>query len=278
MSENSKDELGDRMKEYETAEAGRRLLGKLPVLARIDGKCFSSFTRGLRRPYDTRLSCLMIETTRALVKDSGAIAGYTQSDEISLLFYSEDPKSQIFLDRRIQKMASILASMATGAFNAMLPQRIPERVGRTALFDCRVWAVPTKEEAANTFLWRELDATKNSISMAARTVYSHKQLFGKSGSEMQEMLFQKGINWDDYPAFFKRGTFILRREVERRFSTEEMEKLPPLHEARRNPSLVVRRSDVVEADMMPFRRVANRVGVLFDNEAPLPIVEKFDAR
>ena len=162
------DDLGDRMKEYELAEAGRRLMARLPICVRIDGKRFSRFTEGLKRPYDERLSRLMVATTQHLVEESAALAGYTQSDEISLLYYDEDPKTQLFLDRRIQKLTSILSSMATGYFNAHLGSHIPEKAGSVALFDCRVWSVPTLDEAANTFLWRELDATKNSVSMAAR--------------------------------------------------------------------------------------------------------------
>jgi tRNA(His) 5'-end guanylyltransferase len=90
------------MKEYESAEAGRRLLPLLPVCARIDGNGFSRFTQHLARPFDARLSRLMVDTTRALVEETQALAGYTQSDEISLLWYSADPKTLVFLDRRVQ--------------------------------------------------------------------------------------------------------------------------------------------------------------------------------
>jgi tRNA(His) guanylyltransferase len=262
------DDLGDRMKEYERAEAGRRLMARLPICVRIDGKRFSRFTEGLRRPYDERLSQLMVATTRYLVEESAALAGYTQSDEISLLYYDEDPKSQLFLDRRIQKLTSILASMTTGYFNAHLAEKLPEKAGELALFDSRVWSVPSKDEAANTFLWRELDATKNSISMAARAFYSHGELHNRNSSQLQELLFQKGVNWNDYPSFFKRGTFLLRRTIERRFTADELAALPPRHAARTNPDLIVTRSEVRAVDMPPFGRLTNRVGVLFDGEEP----------
>lgn len=263
------DELGDRMKEYERAEAGRRLMARLPICVRIDGKRFSRFTEGLPRPYDERLSRLMVATTQHLVAESAALAGYTQSDEISLLYYEDDPKRQVFLDRRIQKLTSILASMATGYFNAHLASHLPEKAGSVALFDCRVWSVPSCDEAANAFLWRELDATKNSVSMAARAYYPHAELHDRTSSEMQELLFQKGVNWNDYPAFFKRGTFVLRRSVSRRFTAAELESLPPLHAARKNPELLVTRSEVGPVELPPFGRLVNRVGVLFAGEAPL---------
>jgi len=262
------DELGDRMKSYESTEAGRRLLPLLPVCARLDGKRFSKFTEGLRRPYDERLSRLMVATTQQLVEETSALAGYTHSDEISLLWYAADDRRQVFLDRRIQKLTSILASMTTAFFNQHLSEAIPERAGTLALFDCRVWAVPTREEAANAFLWRELDATKNSVSMAARHYYSHEELLGRSSSEMQELLFQKGVNWNDYPAFFKRGTFVLRRTEYRKFEAADLASLPEKHAARRNPELTIERTVVGAVELPPFGRVANRVGVLFEGEAP----------
>lgn len=256
--------LGDRMKGYEKAEAGRRFMPLLPVCARIDGKGFSKWTRGLARPYDARLSDLMVATTIYLVEQTQAVIGYTQSDEISLVFHSDDPKRSIFFDGRIQKMTSVLAAMTTAAFNAEARARIPERADRPALFDCRCWAVPTREEAANTLLWRERDATKNSLSMAARAHYPHKAMMHKRGPELHEMLHAKGVNWNDFPPFFKRGVFVQRRMEQRRFTAAELDALPPRHAARDNPDLVFERSVVAPRDMPPFGKVTNRVAVIFD--------------
>jgi tRNA(His) 5'-end guanylyltransferase len=262
-------EFGDRMKLYEQQEAGRRLLPLLPVCARIDGKGFRIFTRGLERPYDSRMSELMSHTMTYLTQETQACIGYTQSDEISLVWYSADVKNQIFFDRRVQKMVSVLASMTTAFFNANVPNFLPEKKERLAMFDCRVWQVPTLEEAANTILWREYDATKNSISMAARHYYSHKALHKKTGNEMQEMLFEKGVNWNDYPPFFKRGLFVQKRKVVRAFTGEELNALPEKHEARRTPDLQVERTEYQRIDMPPFGSVTNRVGVIFDGEEPI---------
>lgn len=261
--------LGDRMKLYERTEAGRRFLPLLPICARIDGKRFSRFTHGLARPYDARLSTLMVDVTRFLVEETQARVGYTQSDEISLLYHSDSLATQVFLDGRVQKMTSILASMATARFNALLAGRLPEKAGQMALFDCRVWNVPNREEAVNTILWREQDATKNSIGMAARCYYSHEALHGKNGSEMQEMLFQKGVNWNDYPGFFKRGSYVQRRVVRRPFAAEELAALPPQHEARRNPDLVIERTEVRALELPPLARIRNRVEVLFEGAEPV---------
>jgi tRNA(His) 5'-end guanylyltransferase len=264
----SKDNFGDRMKLYESATAGQRLMPLLPAMIRIDGKGFSKFTKGLRRPYDQRLSDIMVETTKALVAETNALIGYTQSDEISLVLFSDNQKSQIYFDGRIQKMVGDLAAVASLTFNDLIRERIPEKAHLRPRFDCRVWNVPTKMEAVNTLLWREQDATKNSISMAARSVYSHNEVNNKNGGEKQDMLMEKGINWNDYPAFFKRGTFVRRETEVRAFTAEELDLLPPKHAARQNPDLEIERQVIREVDMPPFGKVTNRVGVIFDGEQP----------
>lgn len=258
------DGLAERMKAYEQAEAGRRLLSGVPVMARLDGKRFSRFTTGLERPYDARLGRLMVETTRHLVEASSALAGYTQSDEITLLFHADDVNTQTFLDRRVLKLTSILTSMATAYFNAHLATEIPERAGAMALFDCRVWAVPNPTEAACVFLWRELDAGRNSLSTAVRCYYPHEEVVEKGSAELHELLFAKGVNWNDYPAAFKRGTYVLRRTVVRAFSVEELALLPPLHNAHADPELRVTRTELRAIELPPLSRVTNRVAVLFE--------------
>ncbi len=256
------DDLGDRIKTYEAVETGRNFFPMLPVCARLDGKCFSNFTAGLQKPYDSTLTSAMINVTKKLVEETNACVGYTQSDEISLVLYSGDYKSQIWFNGRVTKMTSVLASMCTVFFNECF------KSNKYAFFDCRVFQVPTLEEAANTILWREMDCTKNAISCAAQQYFSHKELQNKNGKEMQEMLFQKGINFNDYPSFYKRGTFIQRKKTLRKFTVEELDKLPLKHEARSNPDLMIERSDVYEVEMPKFSSVTNRVGVIFNGEEP----------
>jgi tRNA(His) guanylyltransferase len=260
--------FGDRMKGYEAAEAARRFMPLLPICVRLDGKRFSKWTQGLARPYDERLSRLMVAVTVDLVTQTSAAIGYTQSDEISLVLYSEDPTKRVYHDGRVQKINSVLAASATARYNRLARELLPERAEQPAIFDCRCWAVPTLEEAVNTLLWRELDATKNSVSMAARHYYPHETLHGLDGRAMQELLHQEGVNWNDYPAFFKRGTFVRRRAVTRAFSAEELEALPERHAARSDPDLVVTRHLVEPMEMPPFSKVTNRVGVVFRGEAP----------
>src|SRR5581483_3371034 len=226
------------------------------ICARLDGKGFSKFTKGLKRPFDVGMVRAMVLTTMYLVEETNARVGYTQSDEISLVFYSDVYDSQVFFNGKIQKMTSVLASMATAKFNSLLEAHLPSKVGLLPVFDCRVWNVPNEVEAANTILWREKDATKNSISMAAQALYSHKELDGKSSSEKQEMLHQKGINWNDYPDYFKRGTFIQRRRYMVALTEEERLRIPEAHRPAAGEK--VERSRVIEVSMPPFSRVINR--------------------
>lgn len=263
------DDLGDRMKMYEHIEAGRRLMPLLPVMARIDGRAFHSFTKGMDRPYDAAFSKAMINTTKFLVQETNACIGYTQSDEISLAWHSEDIKTQIWFDGRIQKMTSQLAAQATLAFNIEVQELLePVYSEKLPTFDARVWNVPNRTEGANVFLWREWDATKNSLSMAAAAYYSHNQLDGKHSGDKHEMLREKGINWNNYPAHFKRGTFVQRKLIKRRYSPSELEVLPEKHAARANPFLEIERSQIAEIVMPPFTSVLNREQVIFEGAEP----------
>lgn len=219
--------LGDYMKSFEKAEEKRAEKGK-PLLARLDGKAFHTFTRGLKRPYDQRLSDLMVDTTRILVEETGALLGYTQSDEISLCWYlPENSCSQYLFDGRYQKMISILSSIATGHFRDGLAKGlIEEKRGAKPMFDCRLWQVPTIHDAFLVFQWRELDAIKNSISMAAQSHFSHKQLHKIGSEEKKRMLREIGRPWEDEPEFFRKGSYLKRLKVERELSEEELEMIP----------------------------------------------------
>lgn len=268
-----KDTMGDRMKAYESHTCGIRLIPRIPVIARLDGKGFSKFTKGLQRPYDERLSRLMVETTKYLVKETNANCGYTQSDEITLVWYSPSYESKIYFDGRLFKMLSDLAAMCSVYFNRKLGNFLPEKTHLMPRFDCRVFNTPTAEEAANIFLWRELDATKNSITMAAQHYYSHSELQGKNGSEKQEMLFKKGVNWNDYPFFFKRGTYVQRVRQITKFTTEELEKLPAKHAARKNPDLEIERWNISAIELPPLMTIFNKSDVILKGEKVITNLE-----
>ena len=104
-----KDNFGNRMKAYEGMETERVLMPYLPIYARLDGKCFSNFTRHMKRPYDELMTNIMVDVTKFLVEETNAVIGYTQSDEISLAWYYPDPESQPLFGGRIQKINSVLA-------------------------------------------------------------------------------------------------------------------------------------------------------------------------
>lgn len=262
-------QLGDRMKEYESVEAGRRFMPLLPVMARVDGRAFHTFTRGMKKPFDTVLIHCMEMTAKFLAEETVACMSYTQSDEISLAWYSEAHESQIWFDGRIMKMVSQLGALATLKFNEEVLDHMPQLRDRRPTFDTRVWQVPTLCEGANVFVWREWDATKNSIQALAQSVFSPKELHGKNGKQQLDMLLSKGIIWDSYPDNIKRGAYFQRHKIERPFTMEEIDKLPPKHQARNNPNLTVVRSEVARLEMPPIDKVVNRVEVIFRGAEPV---------
>lgn len=260
--------FGDRMKLYEKQNL-KTLMPTLPVCCRVDGKCFHSFCKDLKKPYDERLVNLMRVVTQWIVEETNACIGYTQSDEISLIMYSDNLKSQIFFDGDAEKIDSIVAALVSVKFNSLLEEfDLGHKKGLLPVFDCRVWNVPSLLEATNYLIWRENDTTRNSVSSAARAHYSHKEVNKKKSAEMQEMLFQKGINWNDYPVFFKRGSYFQKRKVLKPFTKEELDRLPEKHEARKNPDLMVERSEVREIHLPIFSKLENRIGVVFNGEEP----------
>lgn len=170
MSNSDKTSLGDRMKSYEFPSTSRKAFKGQPLVVRLDGKSFHNFTKGLKRPYDERLSKLMVATTTALVDRFQAKVGYTQSDEISLVWNIEcDSSAEFPFDGRFQKMESLLASYATAFFNKKLAEFLPEKEDELPTFDARAFVVPNLMEAYHALLWRQQDATKNAISMAAQS-------------------------------------------------------------------------------------------------------------
>jgi tRNA(His) guanylyltransferase len=218
----NKDSLGDRMKTYESAFR-THLPIRIPVIMRIDGKAFHSYTKGCKRPFDKDLIEVMDDTAKALCKEvQGCQLAYVQSDEISLLLVNyEDIDSQSWFDNNLQKMVSITASVAsvtftTNSWKIWGLEQDEEVFGAThhiikpAFFDSRAWVLP-KEEVTNYFLWRQQDCTRNSVQMVARSLYSHKECTDKNNSQLQEMIFQKGLNWDKFPTSQKRGRVIVKQ-------------------------------------------------------------------
>lgn len=233
-----KDDLGLRMKTFYEQIPKTKLMRRCPVLIRIDGKAFHTFTRGFKRPFDEILIKTMQETTKYLCENiQGCVLGYTQSDEITLVLVDYNKlTSSAWFDYEVQKICSIAASMATMAFNLTFAKNVnrfqsdfrfieyptheEKRYLETlvlarnkgAMFDARCFNIP-KEEVTNCIYWRQLDASRNSIQMLGQANFSHKELQNKSCNEIQDMLMtQKGINWNDLPAYQKRGSCVVKEE------------------------------------------------------------------
>ena len=230
------DDLGKRMKEFYEQVPKTRLVRRMPVAIRIDGKAFHTFTRGFEKPFDDILIKSMQETTRYLCENiQGCVLGYTQSDEITLILVDyKTLDTSAWFDYEVQKMCSIAASMATMAFNRYFAKEVEKfeddfyeawniteaeeklltayktALNKGAMFDARCFNIP-KEEVTNLIYWRQLDATRNSIQMVGQANFSHKELHGKSCNMIQDMLHeQKGINWNDFPTHKKRGTCVIK--------------------------------------------------------------------
>jgi tRNA(His) guanylyltransferase len=265
MKTKSKDSIGDRMKGYEALETQRRSMKRLPICVRIDGRAFHTFTEGLRRPFDAGFADAMIETTMFLVRETNAKVGYTQSDEITLVFWDGSHKTEPLFGGKLFKLTSVLASLATAKFMSLLPEHIPSKVGELPSFDARIFQVPSLSEAANLVLWRWIDARKNSISMAAQACFPPSQLHGKAADERLAMLEAQGVSWSDYPDHLKWGTFIQRKAVERVLTAEELDRIPEKY----RPTGPIHKNDVVRLKLPALITVTNRVEVLFDGADPI---------
>ena len=243
------DELGTRMKTFYEQIPKTKLTRRTPVIIRIDGKAFHTFTRGFKKPFDEVLIQTMQETTKYLCENvQGCVLGYTQSDEVSLVLVDYQRfETSAWFDYEIQKMCSIAASMATMAFNKCFEKNINDWISKNApsfhevwhnpedeklyhvylnasnkgaMFDARVFNIP-KEEVTNCIYWRQLDASRNSIQMVGQANFSHKELQNKSCNDIQDMLvLQKNINWNDFPTYQKRGTCVVKSD-ERETITED---------------------------------------------------------
>lgn len=233
------DALGERMKKYEYVTR-THLMTRTPVIIRIDGKAFHTFTRGFKKPFDEILVKSMQETMKYLCENvQGCVLGYNQSDEITLVLVDyKELDTCAWFDYNIQKCASIAASMATMIFNKEFIRIANDYIENTlenwnisdeenkyintlknaikmgAMFDARVFNIP-KEEVCNNLLWRQNDATRNSIQMVGHANFSNKELHKKSCNDIQDMLMvEKVINWNDFPTHLKRGSCCIKQKLE----------------------------------------------------------------
>lgn len=227
MSNTDNTSLGDRMKEYEKESTKRYVNKEQHLVVRLDGSSFHKFTKGMKQPFDAEMSALMRETTRALVSRYSATVGYTQSDEITLIWNPRKEDREFEFGGRVQKLESEIAAWCSVYFNQIL--LLSEHADRHKLmpyFDARAFNVPSENEAFNCLLWRQLDCSKNSISMAAQSEFSPKELHQKHSGEKILMLHQNGIDYNQYPEFFRLGTFVVRRKTFTEMSIEQLNNIP----------------------------------------------------
>lgn len=204
------DTLGDRMKQIEST-TNYYLVSKTPVMLRLDGKSFSSLTKKMK-PYNQDFAeCMQATATYLCQNISGAKIAYTQSDEITLLILDwKEDNTQPWFGNRIQKIVSVSAALATAAFNKEYGKRFPDS-NQTPVFDARVWNIPA-EEVINAFIWRQNDATRNSLACLCQANFSAKQLMGKKAEEQHDLLHSIGINWNNCPVPQKRGVCIVKEK------------------------------------------------------------------
>lgn len=252
MSKVKKDSIGDRMKTYE-ATSKNYLLRRTPAIIRLDGRAFHTFTRGLDKPFDQDFIKLMQQTMLTLCENiQNCVLGYTQSDEITLVLIDYKKRdTSAWFDNQVEKMVSVSASIATLAFNKALSEMLRELEDDMeaaeysipqanfykqhelkwrkweskeykALFDSRVFNVP-QYEVINNLIWRQQDATRNSINAVAQSLYPHKELQGISKNDLQnKMLTEKDVNWNNYPTTCKRGCCAIKDQDGKWFIDEEI--------------------------------------------------------
>lgn len=237
------DDLGTRMKEFYEQVPKTKLIRRMPVAIRLDGRAFHTFTRGFQKPFDEILMKSMQETMKYLCENiQGCVFGYTQSDEITLILVDyKNLISTAWFDYDVQKVCSIAASMATMTFNKIFNDKVWEYIAfqkvslnpqsvelqeeqekynddlrrareKGAMFDCRCFNIP-KEEVTNLIYWRQLDAMRNSVQAVGQANFSHKELQGKSCADIKEMLKEKGVDWDSLPLECQRGSCCVKNVI-----------------------------------------------------------------
>ena len=232
---NVRDNLEDRMKDYEVRNQ-YFLQRHIPVAIRVDMKSGHSFTKGFKQPFDEIFVKSMQQTAKFMCENiQGTVLSFQQSDEITIILQDyKNLNTDAWFNYRTDKMCSISASMATMAFNKFFTKNVNyfemthehddtineycttlvNAAEKGAMFDARCFNI-SKEEVCNLIYWRQLDATRNSIQMVGQANFSHKELQNKSCNMIQEMLFaEKGINWNDYPTYLKRGSCCIKTTIQ----------------------------------------------------------------
>lgn len=277
-------ELGKRIKEnYEFQTTQRKLMHGLPVYCRIDQRAGHTFCRGLKKPWSLEYVETMQEVTKFLIEETHAQLGYVQSDEISLAWLDVDKAP---FDGKLHKLESVLASLATSKFVNYIYKKYSEIFSSeitddesikswTLLctkcqkiipsFDCRVFQLPNETELANVFIWRELDAVRNSVQMLAQANFPHKELQGKDTKALINLLEKNDIRWNELRTDLKQGAYFHRVLVKKELDDETWNKIP---ENKKPESRIVTRSEIQRYELPVMKNIENKAGVYFHGEIP----------
>lgn len=246
MSE--KDSLSVYVKKLEETTTAQKADPSNAIVVRCDGRGFSSWTKSLNGPFDPRLKDVMVYVTKKLAEEFSAKIAYTASDEITIVMFHYGDKAEHYAVGRFQKIVSHAASIATAHFNAIVPSLIPEKAGKIAMFDARAWECSI-EDTFSCLMARENSAIRNSVFMQARSVFSHKKIQGMGRQKLKMLLQENGHSWDDIPEWAKRGIFIKKFREDTSLTEEELEKLPPKHNARLTPNFKFWRTEYKEVEL-----------------------------
>lgn len=252
--------LGDFHKKLECLSETRLIPG-IPVIARLDGRAFHTLTRNAEKPYDKGFIDCMEETCKALIREFNTDIGYVQSDEISLVWSSLD-----IFDGRVQKLCSVMAGVAAVTFNNALCGCDLYYSVKTPVFDCRIWQVPSLSIAADNLMWREMDASKNSINMAAYSIFAARELENVPAKHRLEMLEAEGFHWNLLDSRLKRGSFFKKVTELKTLTEEEREKIPVQHRPDENQKF--ERSTIKRMDWWKLTSMLNTMEVLFLDAEP----------
>ena len=223
VNKTMKDELGDRIKSNYEDRYRYMLPRRTYTLLRLDGKSFHTYTKNLKKPFDNDLFEDIDKAIIAMLPEiQGAVFAYTQSDEISILLTDfATPNTDAWFDGNLQKMCSVSASIITAEFNMLRVLRSqgsyfhPNNLPTSAYFDARVFTIPDRIEVMNYLVWRNQDCARNSVSMVAQSLFSHKELHGKNTKDKHDMMHEKGVNWaTDYTDGQKNGRLIVKEEYD----------------------------------------------------------------
>lgn len=246
MTRDQFDALGDLHKSYEGRNKQFHMEG-LPIMVRIDGRSFSRLTKKCIRPFDSAFADAMADVAKAMINEFNALIAYHQSDEISFIL----PANNHIFGGNKDKINSIIAATASVVFNESVRKYAPNvNPSQIAVFDCRSFQYPDQMMYIDCLRWREADATRNSLSMACSVHFSESVLNGKGFSERHDLLHSIGINWNDYPSWFKMGSYF--RKVENLIEvTDDM--VANIHVNHRPPiGSFVSRNVIEEIDIPPL--------------------------